>query len=183
MKRSWPGFLPLGILRKRALDRIHIYNCFGNEITVTRPAFRNPKDGYYPDEFATVPIVGWLTENENVDGHGFAKKIDMGNGKHTIRMNLPIGKQICRYGPPTGHCTTDIGTPYEELSLPYLIDTIQYHEYEVIANDVYVYCEVDCGRVYPAFDMIGYGIQYYHINNIMLDLSRGALKEVFSWKK
>jgi len=63
--------------------------------------------------------------------------------------------------------TTDegTGTPYSELSLPYIEDSVPYHEYIVVGR-----CEVEClvdkGTVAPGFGSEGGAVQddLRHVN-------------------
>lgn len=54
------------------------------------------------------------------------------NGLYLQKIPLPEGHILCRYGHEGGRFTTDTGTPYSMLGLPYKPETLEYHEYIVI---------------------------------------------------
>ena len=95
---------------------------------------------------------------------------------------LKAGKVICRYGSASGAYTCPEGTPYEEISLPYMKESVPYHEYEVM-KDISVQCVVTKGVAAPNFFCSGGGTQYLHGMSIMEEMERGAIKEVFGWIK
>ena len=113
------------------------------------------------------------------DERGFDKRISFSNGNHIRKIRLRQGTELVRYGANTGHFTTTWGTPYEKLSLPYFEDSMEFHKYLVIADNVTVECIVEEGIVAPGFDQPGGGIQYYHEKNINQCLKNGELEEVF----
>ena len=76
--------------------------------------------------------------------------------------------------------TTDKGTPYSKLSLPYVKETMEYHEY-IVTKDIHVFCYVTQGIAAPKFNMPGGGIQYKHKQAINLECEDGYLQEDFSW--
>lgn len=159
--------------------KVRQYNCFGDDITDTLLELTEPSrlkgrdaDGH--------PLFDWPSSPDA--DKGFDKRIDMGNGSYYERIVLPPGTMLCRYGSIKGNFTSDVGMPYESLSLPYVVETIPYHEFLVITG-VEVCCRVWKGKVYPLFgEGTGGGIQYWHEHGILGDLHSGAIKEVFSWR-
>jgi hypothetical protein len=72
--------------------------------------------------------------------------------------------KICRYGFKGGSTTTNIGTLYEEISLPYKKESMPYYEFIVIGKCM-VKCSVLKGKATPGFEQKGGGVQYVHIND------------------
>lgn len=137
---------------------------------IANSAFLKMKDGEM--------VINW--DSCYGDCRGFDKRNVEPNGHYYMEVTLPRGTLLIRYGTEFGRNTAPKGTPYEQLGLPYLKDTVEYHEYEVIADSIKVYCEVLRGRVAPIFDSPGGGIQYFHgENNTMKRLiSEMILKRV-----
>ena len=88
---------------------------------------------------------------------------------------------LCRYGAPYSDMTALKGTAYDELSLPYDINSIEYHEYEVITDGVFVRCIVKRGIVAPMFDSPGGAVQFQHERIIQAELETGRLREDMQW--
>lgn len=123
------------------------------------------------------PSYSWLPPCS--DGDGFfikckKEKIDYGRCFRRLpcketeselisrqACKLEIGALIARYGHPSGQYASPYGTPYEQLSLPYLQETMEYHVYKVI-KPITVECEI--GTSAPAFGQPGFGIQFYFSN-------------------
>ena len=93
---------------------------------------------------------------------------------------LPVGTRICRYGSISGRFSTDPGTEYNRLSLPYTEKSMPYHEY-IVEGECQVKCVVDKGIVAPGFSSPGGAIQYMHHIPIDEALKTGILKEDMSW--
>lgn len=164
------GTLRIGILRK---DQI---NYKGEQITkpfqLKKPEFgtgRVNSDGY--------PEVAWPQPSETVDNYGFDKKNVESNSHYTIKIKLPPGTIIIRYGREDGHFTAPKGTEYEKLSLPYVKETVPYFEYRV-KKRIIVKCKVTKGKAAPAFDSEGGAIQYYHPITIGMSLQKGILERI-----
>ena len=98
----------------------------------------------------------------------------------TYDVILPAGKRIVRYGNAQGRFSTDYGTAFEMLSLPYVKESLEYHEYIVMA-DCLVKCIVTKGLVAPGFKQPGRGIQYYHDRPMHESIRLGIIKEDYSW--
>lgn len=100
------------------------------------------------------------------------------NGDDTawyVTTLLPKGTKLLRYGNEGGQYTAPIGTKYEELSLPYKEECLEYYEYEVIGScEVCLCCIVQQGVVAPGFDMPGGGVQYYH-SRAVIDLVKDKI--------
>ena len=90
---------------------------------------------------------------------------------------------LCRYGNENGRSTTLINTPYEMLGLPFIKETQEYHEYQVMADGVTVKCIVTKERVAPMFNSEGGAIQFLHKQSILAEINSGKLKEVTLWLK
>lgn len=118
--------------------------------------------------------VDWVKFKEAcVDCHGFDKRNLEANGEHIIRVILPCGSILIRYGSEIGHYTAPKGTDYDKLALPYKQETIEYNEYQVTHSEGINVCEVYKGRVVPAFDSEGGAIQYYHPITIRESVRKG----------
>ena len=151
------------------------YNYLGEDITEVKRKLSSPSFGEY--NVNGEPLPYWTPENEDVDGDGFDKHY---NGTHGYwdEITLDKGKLLVRYGNERGYMTTDYGTPYELLGLPYVPETVEYHVYEVIADNVVVKCQVKKGIVSPMFNSEGGAIQYKHSQSIFAEIADGKLKEV-----
>ena len=155
------------------------YNCFGEELEDgSVPELRDPSFGEVVDG-EVVPF--WPEEDETVDADGFDKTAADESGNYRHEVILPRGTMLCRYGLESGITTTTLGSPYEMLGLPYKVETIEYHEYMVVADGVKVRCIVDKGWVAKAFDSEGGAIQFMHRQSITDELKDGKLKEVTTW--
>lgn len=120
--------------------------------------------------------INW--SGPRADGEGFDKEHREPNGHHRMLVELPIGTVLQRYGSPGGYFTAPKGTPYEELSLPYEKDSMEYNEYRVINRGVQVeVCRAERGRAAPLFGQPGGGIQYYHGNKSVQNLVTEELLE------
>ena len=163
----------------------HVYNYLGQCVDNVVHGLRKESYGKHDaegnllcDRFGN-PLPAWLKENSEVDGWGFAK-----NGKLTgyyQTIILPKGTMIARYGNEAGKLTAPRGTPYEMLSLPYIKETMEYHEYKVIADGVQVKCIVNKGEIYPAFEQPGGGIQFLHLHSIAEELAAHKIEEATEW--
>lgn len=144
---------------------------------MNRKQFKRPEFGYYDEN--GVEHVNWKPENDDVDADGFDKHHTESNGSYKRDVVLPYGTLICRYGNTRGRLTTDVGTDYETLGLPYVKESVEYHEYRVIADGLIVQCTVQQGKVAPMFDSKGGATQYKHYQSIAKELDDGKLEEVF----
>lgn len=108
------------------------------------------------------------------DACGFDTRNVFENGLCYREVELPKGTRLVRYGNPMGSFTAPIGTLYEHLSLPWEIDTIEYHEYEVMVDGL----KVKEGIVAPGFDYPGGGIQYVHDTHLFKQLLENKIKEI-----
>lgn len=156
------------------------YNYLGEEIEGKRVELISEEYGYYDGDKL---VVNWDEESDLVDGRGFDKGNIEPGGKYTENVELPKGTRICRYGTEFGKLTTLVGTKYEKLGLPYRKETIEYHEYVVIADGISVRCIVTKGRVARMFGSEGGAIQFLHHRTIMEELNTYRLKEVYEWRK
>ena len=151
------------------------YNVFGKVLL--------PSEVYVPIKAEFVDSNGDPKYREYISQYGDSFGFDKRHYDTLVRdMFLPKGMRICRYGNHFGRFSTDVGTPFEQLSLPYRIDSFEYHEYTVSGTCV-VDCVVDKGLVAPGFESPGGGIQYYHHKSLHDSLRDGSLKEEMSWLK
>lgn len=155
------------------------FNYLGNPISGKKKLI-SLQYGTYDENGEPNPY--WTEPNEFVDGDGFDKTYKGTHG-YWDEIFLPKSTIIARYGNIRGQLTTDVGTPYESLGLPYDPFTVEYHEYEVIADNVRVKCQVKKGKVYPMFGSNDGAIQYLHEEPIRDELAKGKIKEVFKWKE
>lgn len=103
---------------------------------------------------------------EYADRYGFDKRNIEANGHYTISYVLPKDTVIIRFGSEHGQYTAPQNTSFEEVSLPYTIESLEYHEYRVIADGLRVECIVEKGKVAPMFRQPGGGVQYRHPHSI-----------------
>ena len=92
---------------------------------------------------------------------------------------IPKGSILCRYGFSGVFFTTLKSSAYETLGLPYVKETIEYHEYKV-SEDVCVNCYVTKGKVAPKFTSIGGAVQFMHKQTIALECEDGFLQKDMS---
>ena len=156
-----------------------VYNCFGQELINCDPVFADPSFCKIDETGKLVPA--WTEPNELVDEKGFDKTDVDDNGEYNQIIILPKGTKLCRYGVETGKTTAPIGTPYQLMALPYKKETLEYHEYEVIADGVLVQCIVTKGRAAAMFDSEGGAIQFVHQRRIIEEIVTKRLKEVTTW--
>ncbi|MCD8023807.1 MAG: TNT domain-containing protein [Lachnospiraceae bacterium] len=123
------------------------------------------------------PVVNWSLL-EYADEHGFDIRHLEANGSYKIEVELPYGTILIRYGNETGRFTAPQFTRYEDLSLPYLKDTVEYNEYKVTAEKIRLICKVIKGRVAPGFGSPGGAIQYLHPMTIRKSLQKGILERI-----
>ncbi len=114
------------------------------------------------------------------DFYGFDTEVILDNGVYKKTIVLPVGKKIIRYGIFKGRFTSDYGTPYELLSLPYKKESMEYHEY-IVAGECKVECVVEYGYTAPGFSSLGGAIQYRHEKTIRESLAEKILKEDKAW--
>ncbi|MBR1497799.1 MAG: TNT domain-containing protein [Oscillospiraceae bacterium] len=126
------------------------------------------------------PEVKWEEyRQEYADSDGFDLRNMEENGNYCMEVELPKGTVLIRYGSEMGRFTAPKHTPYDALGLPYVRETVEYHEYEVVADSIKVFCRVKRGRVAPMFDSDGGGIQYLHPQTILeLTRRKHVLKEL-----
>lgn len=124
------------------------------------------------------PKIDWGNHTPSfADSCGFDTRRNYHNGRYFLVLTLPHGTRLIRYGKETGRYTAPEGTPYEELSLPYHKDTVEFNTY-VVSGGVKIVCEVKFGRVAPAFGAVGGGVQYRHADTVRNLLKSGVLKRV-----
>lgn len=124
------------------------------------------------------PEINWKYLSEYADDDGFDIRNKEDNGNYKIFVSLPQGTKIIRYGNEEGSYTAPIGTPYENLALPYVKGTIEYNEYKVIADKLTVECKVCKGRVAPGFGSEGGAIQYKHPITIRASIRQRILERI-----
>ena len=137
--------------------------------------------GEYREQY--FPEVKWEEYRKTFsDESGFDKNFKNSNGEYYTIIVLPQNTELVRYGSNSGSYTTLKGTPYEMLGLPYKKETIDYHEFVVIADSVKVFCRVKRGVVAPIFDSLGGGVQFKHESNMRKLIREHILEEVFLWQ-
>ncbi len=159
------------------------YNSSGKNISDVRILLSDDTYGYVDEN--NIPHIDWGKETEQCDKNGFDKDFRPieGSEEYIIRNYiLPKGTMICRYGSMGGLFTTTKGTEYENLSLPYVKETIEYHEFKV-TEDLSVDCYVSKGRVAPKFSSPGGAIQFMHRQPVRLECEDGYLQEDISWRQ
>ena len=156
-----------------------VYNCFGQELINCEPEFESLSFCKTNENGELVPA--WDEPNEIVDEKGFDKTNVDDSVEYKQVIVLPKGVKLCRYGVETGKTTSPVGTPYELMALPYKKETLEYHEYEVIADGVLVQCIVTKGKAAAMFNSEGGAIQFVHQRRIVEELVTKRLKEVTTW--
>ena len=151
------------------------YNCYGEALS-DENWFLPLDEQYFDDE--GFPL--WNKWIQHGDKSGFDTRHTTPGGKHIERVVLPKGKRIIRFGLDGGSFTTDYGEKYENLSLPYKVDTVPYHEY-IVTGECEVECLVDKGIVAPGFSSRGGAVQYRHYVTVHEALRQGILKEDYAW--
>ena len=126
------------------------------------------------------PRVNWKYL-ERADNDGFDIDRKDAKGRYRFTITLPAGTRLLRYGNEIGHFTAPAGTPYEQLSLPYKKETVEYHEYEVIADGLTVTCIVEKGIVAKGFGMPGGAVQYLHTESMHRSVRKHILKRIELW--
>ncbi len=154
-----------------------MFNYLGEAISGT-PEYAD--DSFYHINEYGEKVPNWRKPDKFVDEHGFDKSYKGSDGYYDIII-LPIGFKLKRYGSANGFLTTDIDCPYEYLGLPYKVESLEYHEYEVACDNYKVRCVVRRGIVFPMFDSPGGGIQYLHSLSIKDELTAGRITEVTKW--
>lgn len=158
-------------------------NYLGNSLKNTKIRLLSSEYGYVDEN--NIPHIRWGSETKLCDSNGFDKRwMPYNNSKVYVIDDyiLPAGTIICRYGFPGGRFTSIKGALYETLGLPYVKETIEYHEYRVV-NNLNVDCYVVKGIVAPKFMSNGGAIQFMHKQSITLECEDGYLKEDFLWLK
>lgn len=127
------------------------------------------------------PDVRWNDYRKDcADEDGFDIRHVEENGTYCMEVELPRGTQLIRYGSSRGRFTAPKGTPFETLGLPYVRETVEFHEYKVEADSINVICVVKRGVVAPMFDSKGGGVQYLHPSSMQeLTGRKHVLSEVF----
>lgn len=155
------------------------YNSSGQIISGIRKLSNTAYGTGAIDEYGD-PVIDWNTWSalsRFSDENGFDIRNVEANGKYIIEIQLPKSTLLIRYGPESGSFTAPKGTLYEELSLPYIEETVEYNEYRVIAESISVLCVVDKGKVAPMFNSIGGGVQYYHKNGSIKKMIKSKILE------
>lgn len=158
-----------------------LFNYLGKELTNVRIQLAKPEYGYVDSK--NIPHINWGDETDKCDKHGFDKEFRPLPGSEVYVIEnyiIPKGTTLCRYGFVGGFFTTLKGTAYEKLGLPYIKETIEYHEYKV-TEDLEVDCYVTKGIVAPKFLSTGGAIQFKHKQEIFHECNDGYLEEDFQW--
>lgn len=153
-------------------------NYYGQEIVspfqLASAAFGTGKT----DEYG-FPEVDWKgCSSQFADEHGFDTRNVESNGKYIIRYILPKDSIIIRFGSEIGRYTAPAKTQFSEIALPYTIESLEYHEYRVIADKLPVQCIVQKGKVAPMFNQPGGGIQYRHERTIRTLVRDSVLERI-----
>lgn len=140
-----------------------IFKNYKGEYIIDKPELIKPEYG----KIGNPDIPDYQRHKQPMaDDAGFDMTKTISGTDYKIEAILPKGTIILRYGTEIGRYTAPDDTPYEQLALPYKQDTIEFHKYRVIANNIKVKCVVVKGYVAPCFDQPGGGIQYLHEQTI-----------------
>lgn len=153
-------------------------NFYGHVITkpfqLASPSFGTGKTNQYG-----IPIVDWEgCRTEFADENGFDIRNVEENGQYTIPYILPRNTVIVRFGSEWGKYTAPQNTAFEEVALPYTMESVEYHEYRVIADGMPVKCVVQKGMVAPMFHQPGGGVQYLHQHSIRALIRDAQLERI-----
>ena len=152
-------------------------NCYGDIISgikkLAKPEYGNGKTDKHGQ-----PMVEWGKFLQYADKNGFDKRNVERNGKYKIRIRLPRGTEIIRYAGEMGYYSAPAETQYEELALPYIKETVEYHKYRVNAKYLVLTCVVDKGKVAPGFGSPGGAVQYLHPISIWESVNRHFLVRI-----
>ena len=160
-----------------------VYNYLGDDISDLRILLLDDSYGYIDDN--NIPHINWGNETEICDKDGFDKEYRPINGSAEYIIKdyiIPKGTMICRYGFLGGLFTTIKGAEYEYLGLPYVKESIEYHEFKV-SEDLSVDCRVIKGKVAPKFNSEGGAVQFMHKQPVRLKCEDGYLQEDISWRQ
>lgn len=147
--------------------RMAIPTNYYGQVIVTPYQLASPDFGTGDMDKYGIPIIDWPRFTaEHADNCGFDKRNIEANGQYTISYVLPKDTVIIRFGSEHGQYTAPQNTRFEEVSLPYTIESVEYHEYRVIADGLHVQCIVDKGKAAPMFHQPGGGVQYRHQHSI-----------------
>lgn len=150
-------------------------NYFGQTVTGTEK-FQDETFGYYDEN--GKKHVNWKEEDKTVDSDGFDKTNVEKNGNYKETVSLPQGKLLARYGNLRGRLTTDVEANYDDLALPYVKESVEYHVFKVMADGSTMECTVEQGRVAPMFNSKGGAPQYKHPQSLERELAEGKITEV-----
>lgn len=170
------------------------YNFYGRELKSDRPqpTLRRPYFGKLNDDGAYTNEVDYDSVYAPAFTDGFDETYTGFNGtfKMDVTELIQPGYSICRFGREFGYFTTDLGTPYEALSLPDNIEDREYHVYcftegflDILKAEGII---IEKGRIAPAWECPGGGIQYVFRDEdefvSMHDLvAMGVLVEDYGW--
>lgn len=149
------------------------YNRRGKHVRLKDLKIKDPKFEKTLENGSVIP--DWTEENDHVDGNGFDKGF-RGTHGYVNRIFLRKGYRVARFGTANGRLFAPVGSEYDKLGLPYVFESIQYHEYIVIKP-----FEVRMGKVAPMFDSVGGAWQFYQRKKIRWLVKHGYLKEDFRW--
>lgn len=124
------------------------------------------------------PEVDWSKLSKYADKDGFDIRALIDGIHYKIKGVLPKGTIIIRYGSEMGRFTAPNNTPYEKLALPYKKETVEFHRYIVIGDDVKIKCIVDKGIVAPGFGSDGGAVQYLHEKTVYYLLKNNFIKRM-----
>lgn len=136
-------------------------------------AAQNAAEINLPEDALIVRDTKYLDENGRIDYPKYAPDNGFTAGTKHIET-LPAGTLIDRYGGPRGDFAAPMGTPYKMRSLPYYKNSKAYHIYRVVQPIE----NVETGKIAPAFDQPGRGIQYHLPSSIKSLIENGCLEEV-----
>ena len=153
-------------------------NYFGQEI-LNPFQLASPDFGTGGTDKYGNPIIDWEGHRTDyADEYGFDKRNIEENGQYIITYILPKDAVLVRFGTEWGQYTAPQNTAYKELALPYTIESVEYHEYRVIADGLTVQCVVNKGRVAPMFLQPGGGVQYRHKKAIRFLIKAKQLERI-----
>ena len=115
---------------------------------------------------------------ETISGIPQLKKSEFGTGK-TDRFGQPIinWNHLSEYSDNHGFDTRNIEDNGKHI-IKYIPESLEYNEYKVVADNLYIICIVDKGIVAPGFDSKGGAIQYLHPITLKESVKKGMLERI-----
>lgn len=130
-----------------------LINIYGKKLSEDPKKLNIIRKPEYKDENGTIKFG--KEYSKDADKNGFDVKFEKKEKK------LISGEIYARFGSEAGRYLTLPGIPYQNLSMPYLVETVPFHIYQVNPDYKGTDKFVTEGIVASDFEQPGGGIQYY----------------------